>query len=163
VYFLDTSVLLKSYLPEKGSETVQDAFTRLGGSLFISEAVALEAATTLSKHVRTKYISTRTYKKARKLLEWDFAHRFGFVPVEPAFPVAYGYAHQYRGRAPGPLDLLHLASAEHLQSLYPAETVWLFTSDVKLKRLAKVRDLDVFDPERDDLRQLSPPLFPPPN
>ena len=62
-----------------------------------------------------------------------------------------------RTRGPGTLDLIHLATAEYLQSVIPQHTVSLMCSDGKLKSVAELRGFDVFDPETDSVSNLRPP------
>jgi hypothetical protein len=49
------------------------------------------------------------------------------------------------------MDLVHLATLEHLQSLYPPETVYLMSSDSALSTVAVARGVEVFNPETDEL------------
>lgn len=157
MYFVDTSALVKFYLPEKGSNTVQEAFRRLDGSLSLSELVALETLGVFTRKRRAKEIAGAVYVQARNDLLNDLRTRFYTVPVhEDAFAEALGMSHTFRNRGVGCNDFLHLATAGYLQTLLPEETIALMCSDRRLKDLAIERGFDVFDPERDDLGELLP-------
>jgi predicted nucleic acid-binding protein len=160
VYFVDTSALVKFYLPEQGSDTVQEAFRRLDGSLSISELIALETLSAFTKKRRAREIAGAVYVRARDDLLNDLRTRLYLLPIpESAFAGALGMCHTYQSRGVGGNDFLHLATAEYLQSLIPEETVSIMCSDRRLVTLARERGFDVFDPESDDLNDLLPPAL----
>lgn len=160
MYLVDTSALVKLYLPEPGSDTVQEAFRRLDGSLSISELVALETMSVFTKKRRRKEIAGQVYVQARNDLLNDLRTRFYTVPIhEDAFAEALGMSHTFRNRSVGGNDFLHVAAAAYLQTLLPEETISFMCSDRPLRTLAAERGVDVFDPERDDIADLLPPAL----
>jgi predicted nucleic acid-binding protein len=126
VYFVETSALVKAYVTERGSATVTEALGRLRGSLHTSELVAIETLGTLTRLTRSRAITRKAYRKLKREFELDLAQVFRITPVAPeAISAALGLVHGYCDTAVNGMDLVHLATLEHLQSLYPPETVYL--------------------------------------
>lgn len=158
MYFIDSSALIKAYITERGTETVQAALRRLDGSVSISSIVALETAAALSRLLRRGEIRQKTYRQARE----DFLNhcRTKFYVVHPPELVmadALVMIDTYRARNPGGSDLLHVATAEYMQGLVAGESVAFMCCDTRLQTIAKERGSDVFDPTRDPLNNLLPP------
>jgi len=155
VYFVETSAWVKAYVTERGSDTVTGAFDRLHGSLFTSELVAVETLGTLTKLRRSGTITRKTYRRLKREFELDFEEVFRIAPVAPeAMSAALELVHGYRDTAANGMDLVHLATLEHLQSLYPPETVRLICADGALGQVASSRGVEVFNPEIDELDSL---------
>lgn len=156
MYFVDASAVVKAYVRERGSETVQAAFRRLDGSLFISELVAVEIMACFTRLRRKRQISARTYRTARGDFLIDLTSRYFVLPLpSPVFDAALAALHTFRGRGVGAPDTLHVCAAEWLQSLVPDETVAFMCSDEKLRKAAASRGFSVFDPETDPVSLLS--------
>lgn len=164
MHFVDSSALIKAYIQESGTATVQAALGRLDGSVCISSIVALETAAALARLLRRREIRQKAYRQARE----DFLNhcRTRFYVVHPPDSVvadALPMIDTYRARSPGGADLLHVATAEHLQRLVPGEAVAFICCDSRLAQIAKERGIDVFDPITDPISQLLPPsLWDPP-
>lgn len=155
MYFVETSALVKAYVTERGSDTISKAFSRLRGSLFISELVAIETLAKLTYLKRSQIISRSAYRRLKRKLETDLERLFAIAPVtEDALRSALEFVHHYRAAAAGPIDLVHLATLEQLQSLYPPERVRLICSDGSLLNVAMARGVEVFDPEVDAVESL---------
>jgi predicted nucleic acid-binding protein len=155
VYFIETSAWVKAYVTERGSQTVTEAFARLRGSLYTSEMVAIETLGTLTKLRRSRAITRKTYRRLKREFELDFEEIFRIAPVAPeALSAALDLVHGYRETAANGMDLVHLATLEHLQSLYPPETVYLMCADGALSHVAASRGVEVFNPEIDELDSL---------
>jgi predicted nucleic acid-binding protein len=153
VYFVETSAWVKAYVTERGSETVTEAFGLLRGSLYTSELVAIETLGTLTKLQRSRAITRKAYRKLKREFELDFEEIFRVAPVATeAISAALELVHECRDTAANGMDLVHLATLEHLQSLYPPETVYLMCSDNALSNAAAARGVEVFNPEIDELR-----------
>lgn len=153
MYFVETSAWVKAYVTERGSETVTEAFARLRGSLYTSELVAIETLGTLTKLQRSRTITRKTYRRLKREFELDFEEIFRIAPVAPeAISSALELVHECRDTAANGMDLVHLATLEHLQSLYPPEAVYLVSSDSALSNAAVARGVAVFNPEIDELR-----------
>jgi predicted nucleic acid-binding protein len=151
--FVDSSALAKAYLNEEGSGVVRGALNRFPGRLFISEFVALEVLTTL----RTAF---RDASKA----EWDdvvaefwtdYEGTFNVVEVGPdVVERAMDLAENRRKARARSMDLLHLATALHLQGPRPPTQLTIVTSDRDLAVLALECGLRTFDPSREPLAAL---------
>jgi len=74
--------------------------------------------------------------------------------AEAALAAALQFVHRYASTAAGGIDLVHLATLERLQSLYPPEKVRLMASDGALQNVAAARGIGVFDPETDAVEDL---------
>lgn len=80
-------------------------------------------------------------------------------PPDAVVTTALGMIDTYWMRSPGGADLLHVATAEYLQTLLPSVTVSLMCCDAALRSVAEERGFDVFDPLRDPLPlALQPPV-----
>lgn len=160
MYFVDTSALVKAYVRETGTETVQDALRLLDGSVCISSIVAIETAAALARLRRTRQIRLKTYRQARSDLLNHCRTRFYVVhPPAHVADATLGLVDSYHERSAGGADLLHVATAEYLQSLI-AETVSLICCDTALQKIAKERGFRIFDPLSDSLSDLLPPAPP---
>lgn len=151
--FFDSSALAKAYLNEEGTGVVLGAVDRLAGRLFISEFVALEVLTTL----RTAFRESRKTKWNDVLAEFwsDYEETFNVVEIGPeVVDRAMRLAVNYRTARARSMDLLHLATALHLQGPRPAEQVTIVTSDRDLADLATECGLRTFDPSREPLAAL---------
>ena len=143
----------------KGSPAVLHAFTALGGSsLYVTRLVVAEALGVLTRMLREGGINYAGYTRARSDLAGHLGSRFSIVRVEEdLLDDAIALIDKQRSRGAGTLDLIHLASAEYLQSATPGRTIRFMCSDGKLKSVALLRGFDVFDPETDPVTRLSPP------
>jgi len=153
VYFVETSALVKAYVTEPGSQTVTEAFSRLRGSLYTSELVAIETLGTLTKLRRSRTITRSAYRRSRREFELDLSEIFRIAPIaSDTLSLARDLVHAYRDTAANGMDLVHLATLEHLQSLYPPEAVCLMCADHALGNVAAARGVEVFNPEVDELQ-----------
>jgi predicted nucleic acid-binding protein len=100
VLFLDTSALVKAYLTEQGTPTVQALFSRMEGRIAITEFVALAVLTTFGKNLRTNEIRRRAYVKAKDEFLRDYPDAFEVLEGErPVVETAFSLAdtHKYVG------------------------------------------------------------------
>lgn len=158
MYFVDSSVLIKAYIPERGSITVQEAFRRLDGYLFTSMLIAIETLAGLARLLRSRAISRKTYTAARVDLLNHLHSRYVVVPVpEPVLGNALALVDRYRERGIGGADLVHICTAESLRASAARSTVALMCCDRRMQDIATARGFAVFDPERDPLTALVAP------
>jgi predicted nucleic acid-binding protein len=153
VVFFDSSALVKAYLEEDGTGVVLGAMERNPGSLFISRFVALEVVTTL----RTAFRDAQREEWGEVLAEFrtDYESSFNVVQVGPeVVERAVALAVSYRMARARSMDLLHLATALHLQGSRPRQRVTLVTSDHDLAELSATCGLRTFDPSREPLASL---------
>lgn len=155
MYFLDASAVVKAYIREKGSETIQQGLEQLHGSFVVSELVAVETMACFARLRRKREISARTYRTARGDFLSDLATEYFLLPLaDEVFDSALSLLHVLKERGIGAADALHLCTAEWLQSITPGEPVRFICSDDKLRRAAATRGFKVFDPETDPLSLL---------
>lgn len=152
--FWDASALVKAYSVEEGTPCVLGVFkvTRERGSL--TDFVALEVFTVLSKHWRTSRLTKGQYREAVAEFTLDYQSFYNLEVQEPIRRNAFDLAQTYRNTGLGAMDLLHLASALYAQSSRPYEAVVLATSDGLLQAAAAAEGLRTFNPETDPLSKL---------
>ncbi|HEX2206471.1 MAG TPA: type II toxin-antitoxin system VapC family toxin [Longimicrobium sp.] len=152
MYFIDSSALVKAYVSEPGSPAVKTVLASLEGSIYISSVVAIETAAAMARLRRTQDIRHTVYARGREDLLNHCKTRFHVVhPPAAVVNRTLGMIDAYRMRSAGGSDLLHIATAEYIQTLLPRETLSLMCCDDGLRSVAEERGFDVFDPVRDPL------------
>lgn len=155
MYFVDTSALLKAYVSEGGTPIVRAALDSLSGSVYISTAVVLETAGALARLRRSERVRQKLYAAARDTFQMHCNTRFHVVhPPASVVTATLGMIDAYRLRSPGGFDLLHVATAEYIQTLLPGRTLSFMCCDEGLRSVAEERGFDVFDPMHDPLSEL---------
>ncbi|HEU0300850.1 MAG TPA: type II toxin-antitoxin system VapC family toxin [Longimicrobium sp.] len=154
MFFLDASALVKLYVEEEGTAVVRGIVSRRGGSLFVTELVALEVLTAIRTALRKE--SSATYSTALAQFWVDFPHLYNVVDVDPSVrQLAFSLTTSYREARARSMDILHLATAVWLQTVSPARPeVTMVTSDRDLADLAAQCGLRTFDPSREPLAAL---------
>src|SRR5688572_30341197 len=161
MYFVDSSALIKAYVSETGTPVVKAALDSLGGDVCISTVVVVETASALARLRRTMQMRQKVYARVRDKLLNDCKTQFYVVhPPKAVVGTTVGMIDQHRMRSPGGSDLLHLATAEHVQRLFPGQTIAFMCCDLALRSVAEERGFDVFDPLRVPLSALLPPTPP---
>lgn len=163
--YLDTCALVKAYVSERGSETMEQVLTRppfLGG-LFVGRHMQAEMLCALSGKWRRKEItSRREYLKALASFRGHYPALFNVQDIwMTLYDTAAAYAAKYPARKIGAADYLHIAVAEHIADLLGG-ALHVVTSDGGVKWLAKKRGFDVLDPELHDIaafERAALPLF----
>ena len=118
----------------------------------------VETIAAMARLRRTREIRHRVYAQAREDFLNHCQTRFRVVhPPESVVMATLGLIHLYHMRSPGGSDLLHIATAEHIQSMLPGGSISLMCCDLRLRSVAEERGFDVFDPLRDPLSALVPP------
>jgi hypothetical protein len=134
---------------------VLGAFKASRGRGFITDSVALEVLTVLAKHLRTKQLSKRTYRTALAEFYRDYPVAFGLAEVNDSVRQrSLSFAETYRDIGAGAMDLLHLASALHVQQLARPRAVVLASADAALPEIARKEGLLIFNREKDPLAEL---------
>jgi predicted nucleic acid-binding protein len=153
VYFVDSSALVKAYQEEEGTGVVIGVMDRMMGRLYISEFVALEVLASL----RTRFRDAGHGFWTEVLGQFRADFPSGFNVLEVGRPILDRATHlilDHRHARARSMDLLHLATALHLQATYPAEWVTMITSDHDLAALSRECGLRTFDPSREPLAAL---------
>lgn len=154
MYFVDSSALIKAYISEDGTPAVVTALDYLSGAVYVSSAVVLETAAALARLLRTGRVRQTAYAKARERFLEHCRTRYHVVhPPEAVVITTLGMIDTYRKRALGGFDLLHIATAEHIQNLRPGR-ISLMCCDAGLRSVAEERGFVVFDPMHDPLSAL---------
>lgn len=152
--FLDASALVKAYVREPGSPSVHGAIARLKGQLCLSRAVALEVLSTFARKHRRDEITRGEYRAARAVFLQELEVKFKLLELcERDFVAAFALADLYRRAGVGPFDVLHLASALHLQA-ETTDPVAVASSDGPFLAAARSAGLQTFDPEKQPLGAL---------
>lgn len=152
MYFVDSSALVKAYASEVGTSAVDALLEGLPGSIYVSSVVLLETAAALARIRRTQRMRQKAYARARDRFLDHCKTRFHVVhPPASLITAAMGMIDSYRMRSVGGFDLLHIATAEYIQSLRPDRTLSLMCCDEGLRSVAEARGFEVFDPLRDPL------------
>lgn len=153
VLFLDASALVKLYVEEEGTAVVRGILNRRGGSLFITDLVALEVLTSLRTVLRKE--PGVTYSTALAQFWADFPRLYNVVDVDSsARQLAFSLTTSYREARARSMDVLHLATALRLQAGPHRSDVTMVTSDHDLAALAGECGLRTFDPSREPLAAL---------
>lgn len=151
--FVDSSALAKAYLNEEGSGVVRGALNRFPGRLFISELVALEVLTTLRTAFRDA--SGSDWRAVVAEFWTDYEGTFNVVEIgSEVVDRALDLAENHRKARARSMDLVHLATALHLQGPRPPTQGTIVTSDRDLAALASECGLRTFDPSREALAAL---------
>ncbi|MBW3572243.1 MAG: type II toxin-antitoxin system VapC family toxin [Gemmatimonadetes bacterium] len=151
--FLDSSALVKLYLAEDGTSTMRGIIHRRGGSLFVSDFIALEVLTAIRVALRKE--TAAVYATALTQFRIDFPGLFNLVDVDAVTRrLACDLTTRSRTTRARSMDLLHLAAALRLQARRTLSPVTMVTSDQDLADLSKQHGLRTFDPSREPLAAL---------
>ncbi len=136
--YLDTSALLKRYLPERNSDTFEAYFRDIESAL-ISRLTLVELRSALARKRREGRFDAS--KEAEVLIEISTDIQDGLLTVSPASDIHFIAAFHMMGRLAAlplrTLDALHLATAQTL------ETDTLATADDTMRRAAQALGLTV--------------------
>ncbi|HEX5869241.1 MAG TPA: type II toxin-antitoxin system VapC family toxin [Longimicrobium sp.] len=159
MYFVDSSALIKAYVTETGTPVVVAVLDGLRGSVYVSSAVMIETAAAMARHWRSNRVRQKVYAKARDTFLEHCRTRYHVVhPPAAVAGATLRMIERYKMRSAGGFDLLHIATAEYIQTLLPRGTLSLMCCDEGLRSVAEERGFDVFDPLHDPLpAQLQPP------
>jgi predicted nucleic acid-binding protein len=155
VLFWDASALVKAYSVEQGSSSVYGALDAVRGQGALTDLVALEVFTVLSKHWRTNKLTKVEYRTAVSAFATDYPDTFFVLDVPgPVRRKAFELARTYRAASLGAMDLLHLATASNAARSARAKPVVFATVDAPLLTAAAAEGLRTFNPETDPLSKL---------
>lgn len=149
LYYLDSSALIKAYVPEKGSRWIEDL---LGGStIIVSMLTVTEVASALSRRVRE---GTVRAADRQRLFETFLAHTVRFEVIQVSSEVSDDAAAILLRDTPGvalrTLDAIHLATAQRsfiLARQAAPEDGLLVAADRRLRDAAVALGMSVDDPE----------------
>ena len=148
IYYLDTSALMKRYMPEKGTAWINELLSSGSSARFLSsELVALELTTALARGERERRISKahRDRLAAQAVKECDTLLLQTGVSTE-IIAVARELALRYPLRA---YDAIHLATARAIRTQASALTVpppVFVAADVTLLSAAREEGFSIENP-----------------
>lgn len=158
MYFVDSSALIKAYVSEAGTPAVLAVLDGLPGSVYVSSTVIIETAAAIARLRRAHRVRERLYLKARDTFREHCRTQFHVVhPPAAVVNATLGMVDAYRMRSAGGFDLLHIATAEYIQTLLPRGTIALMCCDEGMRTIAEERGFGVFDPLHDPLPVLLQP------
>ncbi len=150
--FLDTSALVKVYLPEIGSTWVSNFI--LDQQIVVSELALYECATVLRRRYLEGYFTTRTEASSLYAQIWQDSNSFTIIPlrVERQLPrvitMSFNLPVNLRLRA---LDAIHLAAAQVARQAanraIPPEPFVLLSSDAQFLQVAQMQGFTTENPE----------------
>jgi predicted nucleic acid-binding protein len=109
VAYFDTSVLVKCYITELGSDWARTLLENERPNVFTSLMTAVEAACTFARRQREGVLSSDDHHQLLIVFDYDFAYRYNVLGVEP---IVIDTARQMANRQPlRAYDAVHLATA----------------------------------------------------
>ncbi|MBI5814515.1 MAG: type II toxin-antitoxin system VapC family toxin [Nitrospinae bacterium] len=140
--FLDTSALVKRYIDEPGSDSVESIFGS-GEELAVSILAYAEALAALTRRKKAGDLAANALKEAVKSLEADWK-RMAVMPLGAhLLPLTKRTINRHNLRG---ADAVHLASAIFL-SQSTGNAIVFAASDMELLAAAKKERLTVLDPQ----------------
>ncbi len=152
VYYLDSSAVVKTYLPETGSEWVISLQAQSTADRFVSvELLAVEVACALARAQRSGRTGMDRYENSLALFALDSQNRYELLTVsERVLSRAIALAQRHSLRA---YDAIHLAAAldiaaqAHNAGLPPLVFV---SADAALLAAARTEGLETENPNEHD-------------
>jgi predicted nucleic acid-binding protein len=143
VYFLDTSAVVKRYVQETGTASVQAlAAPAAGHSLFLVRITLAETVAAVTRRQRGGQISAQDAATALADFHYDFGRQYVIVEVSArlvGYAASLARSHALRG-----YDGVQLAAALEIHSRAPSLT--LLSADAELNAAATAQGLAVDDP-----------------
>ena len=152
IYYLDTSALMKRYVPEEGSDVVRELFEGLTDSdaLIISQLAILEMNSAATRLLESRQTTQREYQRMLNQFERDIDYYdFTIMPVRNELVIsAIDVVREYSLRA---LDALHFTSATIIARLTSDnQNLVMVSADGKLLEACESYGILVLDPISDD-------------
>jgi uncharacterized protein len=140
VYFLDTSALLKRYVPEIGTPWMQSIADPQNQHLMIMAQITwVEFHSAIARRVREQSITAAQAQQISSAFEFHWNGQYFTVPIDHAITQLAGQlVHQHPLRA---YDAVQLAAALSIQNQLIAPNVSTFTFLTADDRLAQVSEL----------------------
>jgi uncharacterized protein len=147
-YFLDTSALVKRYVPEIGTNwilSITDPAT--GNDLAIAQITPVEVLSALARRQREGSLSAERFALTLQMFRYDFENLFQVIEIDQALIETAGQlVIQYPLRA---YDAVQLASALRLQATFtqmPNTQLVFITADDRLINMAQTEGLVTDNP-----------------
>ena len=148
VYFLDTSALIKRYIPEIGTTWIQALTARSPGHmLFISRITAVEMMSAIARRQRESRLTIDQAKQLRLAFQQHFISQYQIVEITPNIITLAGTLCDRQAlRA---YDSVQLASAKSLLPVIgqlPDTNLTFLTADDRLLKAAQSGTLIAINP-----------------
>jgi predicted nucleic acid-binding protein len=151
VLYFDSSALIKHYVDEMGSETIEHKLRdeeKASRPVFTSVLTFAEIEAALSRRAKDNSLAPREYVRARTKFESDWVLGLSPIDLRPGvLAIVRGVVDQFVLKG---ADVVHLASAIWLRDMTGMnvkEAVSFLSSDKKLAKAAVKSGFEVFNPE----------------
>lgn len=156
--FLDSSVIVKIYIAEKGSSTVRSivAHPDTWGGLFISEISGVEVVSAFARKVRRGEIDASQMRTAHLAFSGHFREVFDRVPVDSAIiEEAVHIVATYADNKVDAGDGVQLACATYVNQRLEPDVMVVLASDRSMRNVVRKMGFRAFDPETGNPRDLA--------
>jgi uncharacterized protein len=149
-YFLDTSALVKRYIPEIGTNWIQALTHQSSGNvLLISRITLVEILSAFARRQREASLTTEQSQQLRVIFQQDFFAQYQIVELTPSIVDLAGELCDRRAlRA---YDAVQLASALSILPIVnqtPNNTLTFLTADDRLLQAAQLESLQTDNPNQ---------------
>lgn len=156
IYYLDTSAVIKRYIPEPGSDVVEELFDGLTDSdeLATSYLTLLEVNSTTARLLKGRAITRREYQRTLNQFIQDISdYGFTLIPVQnKLIDRSTEIAREYFLRS---LDILHFASAMIAsEMLSVGQEIYMVSADRELIAACESYGIPALDPQSNDALDL---------
>jgi uncharacterized protein len=147
-YFLDSSALLKRYIPETGTAWVQNLTAKASGStLLISRITSVEILSAIARRQREGSLTLEQAQELRTIFQQHFTDQYEVVELTPSITaLAGGLCDRQSLRA---YDAVQLASAISILPTVtqsPENSLTFLTADDRLLNAAQLENLQADNP-----------------
>ncbi len=146
LYFLDTSALVKRYVPEKGTWWIRETINPDSDSLvFVSRITEVEFVSAVIRRTRNQDLRPTQASQILALFEFDLKTSLKICEIhQDVLTTSVRLVKKYALRA---YDALQLASAYEIHRRSSGSVFSLVSSDIELNIAAEAEGLRVEDPE----------------
>jgi uncharacterized protein len=147
-YFLDSSALLKRYIPEIGTTWVQNLTARASGNtLLVSRVTSVEILSAIARRQREGSLTSEQTQELRTIFQRHFTDQYEVVELTPSITALAGELCDRQSlRA---YDAVQLASAINVLPTVtqsPENSLTFLTADARLLNAAQLENLQADNP-----------------
>jgi uncharacterized protein len=147
-YFLDSSALLKRYIPEIGTTWVQNLTARASGNtLLVSRVTSVEILSAIARRQREGSLTSEQTQELRTIFQRHFTDQYEVVELTPGITTLAGELCDRQSlRA---YDAVQLASAINVLPTVtqsPENSLTFLTADDRLLNAAQLENLQADNP-----------------
>ncbi len=138
IYYFDTSALIKRYILEKGSETVDHLF-ELAETIYVSTITKIECTSAITRLLSENKLTLEDYEELKSEVFYDF-NFFISIHLDPEIErIAIGLIETHKLRT---LDSIQLACSLSVKNQITA----IVLSDSKLESVARQEGIQTINP-----------------